>query len=85
MHNRCMNALATFLALKGNTAVALARALAVNHATVLRWASGRVPASRVADVARVTGLPASDLRPDLAAAFGAAPGQRASAGEVEAA
>lgn len=57
--------LATFLAGKGNTAVAVARRLGVAHTTVLRWAAGRVPAERVRALSDVTGLPPHALRPDL--------------------
>jgi DNA-binding transcriptional regulator YdaS (Cro superfamily) len=62
--------LADYLAQKGITSVAVAARLGVAHSTVLRWAEHGVPAHRVADVARVTGIPAAELRPDLAAAFG---------------
>lgn len=48
---------------------ALADALGVAHTTVMRWRDGTVPADRVAEVARVTGIPAAKLRPDLAATF----------------
>jgi DNA-binding transcriptional regulator YdaS (Cro superfamily) len=48
----------------------VAARLGVAHSTVLRWAERGVPPHRVADVARVTGIPAAELRPDLAAAFG---------------
>jgi DNA-binding transcriptional regulator YdaS (Cro superfamily) len=53
----------------GVTAVSIARQMGVSHTSVLRWASRRVPAARVQDLARVTGIPARKLRPDLAAAF----------------
>lgn len=43
----------------------LARAIGVNKSTITRWATGRVPAERVLDVERVTGVPRHDLRPDL--------------------
>lgn len=63
--------LATYLDQKGNTAVALAARLGVSHSTVLRWADGKVPvpAERLAAVSAATGIPAAQLRPDLAAAF----------------
>ena len=63
--------LATYLNQKGNTAVALAARLGVSHSTVLRWADGKVPvpAERLAAVSAATGIPAAQLRPDLAAAF----------------
>ena len=37
----------------------------VNKSTVLRWEEERVPAERVIEVERVTGVPRSELRPDL--------------------
>ncbi|NBN64166.1 YdaS family helix-turn-helix protein [Pannonibacter tanglangensis] len=43
----------------------LAKALDVDPATVTRWAQKRVPAERVLDVERVTGLARSEIRPDL--------------------
>ena len=43
----------------------LARTLGVNKSTITRWASGRVPAERVLDVERITGVPRHALRPDL--------------------
>ncbi len=42
---------------------ALARALGITSASVAGWK--RVPAGRVAEVARITGLPAARIRPDL--------------------
>ena len=61
--------LTEYLSQKGNTAVGLAARLGVAHTTVLRWAQGRVPVERVADVSSATGIPAAELRPDLAKAF----------------
>ena len=49
--------------------VDLARRLGVDKATVTRWARKGVPAERVADIVRVTGIPAADLRSDLATVF----------------
>lgn len=42
---------------------ALARQLGISSAAVSVWK--RVPAARVAAVARITGLPAAEIRPDL--------------------
>lgn len=42
---------------------ALARQLGISSAAVAVWK--RVPAARVAAVARITGLPAMEIRPDL--------------------
>jgi transcriptional regulator with XRE-family HTH domain len=44
---------------------ALARLFGVNRTTVLRWEARRIPAERVLDVERVTGIPRHKLRPDL--------------------
>ena len=41
--------------------------LGVTRAAVSTWQ--RIPADRLADVSRITGIPAADLRPDLAMAF----------------
>lgn len=43
--------------------VALAAALAINPGAISQW--DRVPAERVLDVERVTGIPRHELRPDL--------------------
>jgi DNA-binding transcriptional regulator YdaS (Cro superfamily) len=61
--------LAEYLAQPKITSVALARRLGVAHSTVLRWAEHRVPADRLAAVSDATGIPADELRPDLARAF----------------
>ena len=45
--------------------VELASAMHVNKATVTRWSANRIPAERVLDVARITGIPKEKLRPDL--------------------
>jgi transcriptional regulator with XRE-family HTH domain len=44
---------------------ALASSFNVNKSTVLRWEEGRIPAERVLDVERITGIPRHELRPDL--------------------
>ena len=51
----------------------IARALGVSEGTVSKWVAGAVPADRLADFAQVTGIPAAELRPDLAEAFGVTP------------
>jgi len=43
----------------------LAGRFGVNKSTVLRWEEERVPAERVLDVERETGVSRHDLRPDL--------------------
>jgi len=70
VHNPGMT-LSQYLEQRG-AASKVARALKIQHSTVSRWARNRVPADRVQDVARVTGIPAAELRPDLAQAFGQA-------------
>jgi DNA-binding transcriptional regulator YdaS (Cro superfamily) len=40
-------------------------ALGVNKSTVLRWEANGVPAERVVEIERVTGIPRAQLRPDL--------------------
>jgi DNA-binding transcriptional regulator YdaS (Cro superfamily) len=45
---------------------ALARAVGVDHSTVIGWRrAGRVPAERVRRIAEVTGMSPHSLRPDL--------------------
>ena len=41
----------------------LARELGITHGAVFQW--DRVPAERVIDVERITGIPREELRPDL--------------------
>lgn len=59
----------------------IARELGVSEGTVSKWLAGLLPADRLADFARVTGIPAAELRPDLARVFAAegAPSQAAEA------
>lgn len=45
----------------------LAKRLNCHHSTVLEWT--RVPASRLESVAKITGIPPHELRPDLAKLF----------------
>ncbi len=42
----------------------LAKALGIRHAAICQW-EGTVPAARVVDVERLTGIPREALRPDL--------------------
>lgn len=53
----------------GVKSVDVALGLGVNKATISRWK--QCPPDRVAEVARVTGIPPTKLRPDLAEAFNA--------------
>ena len=52
---------------KAGGAVALARALGIKHSSVCDWR--QVPAERLPEVARLTGIPPHELRPDLAEIF----------------
>jgi len=54
----------------------LARALGISHAAVRQWDS-RVPAERVVDVERLTGIPREALRPDLYRRTPVAPSEQA--------
>lgn len=63
------NTLSQLLAAKGMKLVDLAGALKVDKSTVTRWSKGEVPVDRLIDVERVTGIPRTELRPDLAALF----------------
>lgn len=59
----------TLLRNRGLRLIDVARRIGVDKATVTRWARKEIPTDRVADVVRVTGIPAADLRPDLATVF----------------
>ena len=43
----------------------LAAQLGVQPPAVSKWEKGRIPAERVLDIERITGIPRHDLRPDL--------------------
>ena len=58
-----MNAFEEFVSRYGAKAE-LARQLGITHAAVNQWGD-RVPAERVVDVERITGIPREALRPDL--------------------
>jgi DNA-binding transcriptional regulator YdaS (Cro superfamily) len=53
-----------YLRQRGATA-RLARELGITHAAVRQWMTSRVPAERVVDVERATGIDRERLRPDL--------------------
>lgn len=57
--------LALYRADKALTLETLAQRLGVDRSTLLRWERGRVPAHRVIEVERVTGISRRKLRPDL--------------------
>lgn len=44
---------------------AVASRIGVQKSAICKWERGRVPAERVLDVERVTGISRHDLRPDL--------------------
>jgi DNA-binding transcriptional regulator YdaS (Cro superfamily) len=49
---------------------ALADAVGVSAPSIIGWRRrGEIPADRLAAVSAATGIPAAELRPDLAAAF----------------
>lgn len=59
---------------KGIKPVAVAALLGVDKSTVSRWCKGLpIPAEKLKAVEGATGIPASQLRPDLAAVFITAP------------
>lgn len=70
MHTMIGN-LTILLKRQGMRPIDLARALSVDKATVSRWSQKGVPAERIADVARATGISATEIRPDLASVFAA--------------
>lgn len=59
------NTLSRYRAETGKTLEDIGDALGVNKSTVLRWEQDRIPAERVIDVERATGIPRAKLRPDL--------------------
>ena len=50
---------------RGLRMVHLARKLGVDKGTVTRWAQKGIPAARVLEVERETGIPREKLRPDF--------------------
>ncbi len=50
---------------RGLRLVDLASLSGLDKATMTRWDRGRVPAERVLDVERLTGISRHDLRPDI--------------------
>lgn len=55
----------TYRKVAGITQAALAAKLGVQPPAICKWEGGRVPAERVLDVERVTGISRHDIRPDL--------------------
>jgi hypothetical protein len=50
-------------------AAKLAKAFDLQPSAITHWRQHGIPAGRVAEVSRLTGIPAAKLRPDLAATF----------------
>lgn len=65
-----MDTLKSWLKAEHGRVTELASALGITHSAVLQWR--HVPADKVLEVERVTGIPRHELRPDLAAVFGSA-------------
>jgi DNA-binding transcriptional regulator YdaS (Cro superfamily) len=65
MKMRPNSPIAEFRRAEGLTLEALGQRLSVDKSTVMRWETRRVPADRVLDVERVTGISRQLLRPDL--------------------
>ena len=64
--------LRTYLREQGRgSAAALARDMGVSEVNVSRWANGRAKpeGKNLVKLVELTGIPAAELRPDLAAAF----------------
>lgn len=59
------NPLKALVKARGLKLIDLSRGLGVDKATVTRWAQKRIPAERVVEVERLTGIPRHDLRPDI--------------------
>lgn len=57
--------LKTLVKARGLKLIDVSRGLGVDKATVTRWAQKRIPAERVVEVERLTGIPRHELRPDL--------------------
>ena len=57
---------------RGITLDGFACAFGVNKTTVMRWEEGKIPAERVVEIERETGIPRHVLRPDLYRAGAAA-------------
>lgn len=68
MQQSCMD-LVLLLKNRGMRPADLARKLKVDKGTVSRWISRGVPPERVAEIETATGIPACDIRPDLARVF----------------
>lgn len=57
--------LRALLKAKGINLALLASLVGIDKATATRWAQRRIPAERVLEVERLTGVPRHELRPDI--------------------
>lgn len=57
--------LTKLLKARKQTLAGLALSVNVNKSTVTRWAQNRIPAERVLDVEKATGIERHKLRPDI--------------------
>lgn len=60
----CKAASLNFIQAGGGVEALIAR-LGVSRRTLFNWKAIRIPADRVPDVERITGIPRHELRPDL--------------------
>jgi Putative antitoxin of bacterial toxin-antitoxin system, YdaS/YdaT len=60
-----INALEKYLKANNLSLESFGELLSVNKSTVLRWGQRRVPAERVLEIERATGISRHDLRPDI--------------------
>lgn len=49
----------------GKKLAEVAEAMGVDKSSVTRWTQNRVPAERVLEMERITGIPRHELRPDI--------------------
>ncbi len=61
--------LSILLRARGMRLIDLARIAAVDKATVTRWSKNKIPAERIVDIERITGISRQELRPDLFRSF----------------
>jgi DNA-binding XRE family transcriptional regulator len=65
MSKQSANPLTKYRSAKKLTLEAFGAGLGVNKSTILRWEEKGVPAERVNEVAKITGIPRAKLRPDI--------------------